>query len=130
MIIRKNAMTFTHKFLFISGIISLQFFSCREQLPVDGGPCSYKTNKSPATIIAIVPHDSTCSEIYFSVEKEGKRDTISYSRYFTGWACKDVIEKYDLKMGNVFTFEEHEEIKGTCDPYYYSLTLEKYREEK
>jgi hypothetical protein len=117
-----------HPFLILAaGIISLLIISCREQGETDGGPCSYRINKLPATIIAIENRDSATAEILFETETNGKKDTLYYTRTFVGWATPDLIARYDLQVGNRFVYEEHQITKGTCNPHFYRLTLEKFK---
>jgi hypothetical protein len=113
--------------LFIALGISIVLISCREHEPTEGGPCKYKITKSAATIIEIQRNDSASAEILFSVINQSGPDTIYYTRYFPGFATNADIEKYDLRIGNQFVYEEHEITEGTCSPYFYRLTLEKYK---
>ncbi|CAN5398513.1 hypothetical protein BH09BAC5_BH09BAC5_16810 [soil metagenome] len=120
-------MKYYIKFVFGIGILSVILFSCKESELADGGPCSYSTLTSPATVIKVDRIDSVTTDIQFRVENENGFDTISYRTYFSRFATDADVKKYDLKVGNVFTYEIHEIKKGTCNPYYYTLRLEKYK---
>lgn len=118
-------MKASHKLILIITFAFL-LFSCKEREIPSGGPCEYKIHTSPATIVSIVQIDSVNSEIKFAVRKENERDTICYSTYFLQYATPEIIKKYDLQIGNVFCFEDHYIVKGTCIPNHYSLTLKKF----
>lgn len=105
--------------------ITCFLLSCHE-VP-DGGPCTYKITKTPATVIAIQQQDSLYSEILFLVPNGEFSDTLYYTRNFSGFASKADIAKYDLKVGNDFTYEEHQIESGHCSPHYFVLKLEKFR---
>jgi hypothetical protein len=124
----KNSMPPISRFILFACLFSLAMISCKERDHVDGGPCSYKKKISPATIIAIEQIDSAHSEIRFAVIKSSGPDTVAYSHFFHEFATGQVIEKSDLHVGNALQFEEHEIVKGTCNPYFYRLKLEKYKE--
>ncbi|CAN5902851.1 hypothetical protein BH11BAC7_BH11BAC7_12960 [soil metagenome] len=111
-------------------LICIGLFSCKENEVPDGGPCSYSTSTSGATVIEIEKTDSLHSEIKFAVVNENNPDSITYSQFFHEYATAEIIQKYDLQPGNVFSYEEHYIVKGACTPKYYSLTLKKFDEEK
>jgi hypothetical protein len=106
-------------------LLTLLLPACHDITP-NGEPCTYKITKSPATVIAIQPHDSLYAEILFFVTVQGKADTLFYTRQFPGFASNADIEKYDLRIGKQFLFEEHEIEKGNCSPYFNWLKLEKF----
>jgi hypothetical protein len=109
---------------FFPFVFFLLILSCHE---IDnGGPCTYKITKTPATVIEIQKHDSLYSEILFFVPNGEFSDTLYYTRNFPGFASQADIEKYDLHVGNDFTYEEHKIETGTCTPHYFVLKLEKY----
>lgn len=109
---------------FISLLISL-LISCHEI--ENGGPCTYKITKTPATVIEIQKHDSLYSEILFYVPNGEYSDTLYYTRNFPGFASQADIEKHDLKVGNQFTYEEHKIETGHCTPLMFRLKLEKFK---
>ncbi|CAN5902875.1 hypothetical protein BH11BAC7_BH11BAC7_12970 [soil metagenome] len=91
-----------------------------------GGSCSYKTEIFPATVIMVANIDSIRVFILFSVEKYGTIDTISYYSEFHIHPGKEVIDKYDLRVGNVFNYEVKSIISGHCSPHIERLMLTKY----
>ena len=102
------------------------FMSCNSNPTVVGGPCTYNISKLPATVIAIQQHDNLSSEILFTIQKDGKTDTLWYTREFPGWATADDVKKYDLKVGNQFVYECRTRTSGECTPEIDVLKLEKY----
>jgi hypothetical protein len=113
--------------LILTLFISSLFIKCHEiNDPIQGGPCTYEITKTPATVIAIQPHDSLYSEILFLVPNGEFSDTLYYTRNFPGFASKADIEKYDLHVGKDFTYEEHQIKTGSCTPHMFFLKLEKY----
>jgi hypothetical protein len=117
------------QFIFPCALSVLLITACHERGTPSGGPCSYKINVSPAKIIRVTPVDSTHSQVEFSVVKDNGPDTIAYSEYFHAYASADEIRKYELVPGNEMIFQQHEIVKGTCNPYYYSLKLKKYKKD-
>ncbi len=124
---KHNQLKLLFKSFFGIILFSLLLWSCKSNEITEGGPCSYRTITSPATVISVDRTDSVTNEIQFRVENENGLDTISYRTYFSKYATDAEVKKYEFKVGAIFTYETHEIVKGTCSPYYYSLKLEKYK---
>jgi hypothetical protein len=113
-----------HILLFSAFVFFITSCSSEKQ---NGIPCTYDISKSPATVIAVQQIDTRpVYEILFSVQKNGKTDTVRYTQEFPGYATDDDVKKYNLKVGNQFVYEHQVKIKGDCTPEIYTLKMEKY----
>ncbi|MFM9943670.1 MAG: hypothetical protein ACKVQB_00410 [Bacteroidia bacterium] len=103
--------------------------SCKYcQGQVDGGPCSYETKLFPAEVIDIFKIDSTYSEVYFLIKnyRLTDEDIITYSSEFSGYINTDTLQKKEIKIGSLFTYEIKDILTGHCSPHLERLLLIKY----
>lgn len=135
-LLKKNGLIFDNTFkikimmllrsLLIAGTFSLLLIPGKINAQKDGGGCSYDKKIYPATVVYAAGYDSIRAFILFAVEIDGKMDTISYLSEFHINPGIEVIEQYDLRVGNVFCYEEWNIISGHCTPHIRRLTLDKY----
>ncbi|MFN8243304.1 MAG: hypothetical protein U0X40_04545 [Ferruginibacter sp.] len=99
----------------------------------DGGPCSYKTMVSPATLVAL--HDISNQEYdaEFALERDnsGKTDTLYYSTFNNyHYLRRDELPKDSLQIGKQYTYEEQKIVSGSCVPDISTIRLVPYQPPK
>jgi hypothetical protein len=91
-----------------------------------GGPCGYEKTIMPATIIKVDVYDSLNAEILFVLHYQTGTDTLSYLHEFGKFATQQLIDQYDLRVGNAVSYEMYRITSGHCSPHHEKLTLVKY----
>ena len=114
-------------FIVVAIAVVVFFFIQSKEVMRDGGPCTYTTTIHPAKVIAIVPIDSSKSDVKFEVVMPGRKETLSYYAEQKHYLNKEEISKQDLSLGNEFCYEEHTITSGSCNPHFFVLKMERIK---
>lgn len=90
--------------------------------PKVGGPCTYKHDTIPATVIKIVKQ----YDDFYDVLLEAGKDTLYYSSEFSGYLRQPEIKEKGLEMGAQFQYVISNITSGHCSPHLKSLKTAKY----
>lgn len=109
-------------------ILILPHCKPKEPQDVDGGPCSYQSDSSPAKVVDIYPTnaDSSFYEIAFAIERFETPDTLYYSSEFSRYASRLELDSIGLILGKSYIYEHRSITSGHCSPDIFSLILYEY----
>lgn len=98
-----------------------------KQIP-DGGPCSYKTDIYPATVIDVYETDTNMFDVLMTINTPNTNgnDTIFYSSAYGRHMDSTEIKNLDVKIGSAFKYEIKQIESGSCSPYLETLIMEKF----
>ncbi len=88
--------------------------------------CDYSQDLYPAEVIRLDTVSTGYCELYFTVKKEGKTDTITYSSEFGGYASFEQMTKKKVAIGEKFQYAIQKLKSGDCPTLVEGLILEKF----
>ncbi|MDQ3111152.1 MAG: hypothetical protein M3R17_14760 [Bacteroidota bacterium] len=123
-------MNFSHLFLFVFLAFPALAFAQHGKTKPDGGGCGYHYTHSPAIVYFIHPEMNNVSDIFFIVNTDYGTDTLTYRSMNNRNVPNDTIRKYNIKRGDVSTYEEGRIYSGSCSPRIVQIKLVKYVPDK
>jgi hypothetical protein len=92
-----------------------------------GGSCGYNYTHSPAVVLYTRPWGHEHTEIVFAITGGNGPDTVTYSQINHSPVHEDTVKKYNIKRGDVFTYEVGNIYKGSCSPRILRIKLVPYK---
>lgn len=120
----KNCITLS-SFLILVLLSSCKFH--KKEIP-EGGPCSYKTDFYPATVIDIFKVDYNMFDLSMTINTPNTKgvDTIYYSYAYGRHMDSTEIKNLNVQIGTAFKYKIMQIETGSCSPYLEQLVIEKF----
>jgi len=93
----------------------------------DGGPCNYKKQVLPATLIALKDINEEEYEAVFTIEQGTSKDTLLYSSLnHQHYVYVREVPKDSLHIGSQYRYITETIISGSCNPHIEFLRLQPF----